>query len=72
MKEKGMKRLVMFVVAGMMGLLLAACGDNAPKPATTPDAAVEQSAPAASEAAPEATTSDATTDQAAEDAKTAE
>ena len=60
-----MKRLAMFVVAGLMGLLLTACGDHAPKPAATPDAAVEQSAPATSDAAPEAAPDATTTDDAA-------
>ncbi len=64
-----MKRLTMFVVAGMMGLLLAACGENAPKqPVATTDVVVEQPA-----AAPEAAATEAAPDEAAAaDAQTQE
>lgn len=50
-----MNYLAKLVVAGMMGLLLAACGEEAPKPAADQAApAVEQAAPAAEQAAPAA------------------
>lgn len=49
-----MKRLIMLAVAGMAALLIAACGENAPKqPESKTEVIVEQpaAAPAANEAA---------------------
>ncbi len=70
-----MKRLAMLVVAGMMGLLLVACGDNAPKQPAATEVGVEQPAAAAPEAASTETTSTETTtseDAAPADAQTQE
>ena len=39
-----MKRLTMLIVAGIMGLLLIGCGENAPKPAPTTDTSATQPA----------------------------
>lgn len=62
-----MKRLAMLVVAGMAALLIAACGENAPKqPESKTEVIVEQ--PAAQAEAPAAASEDA----AAADAQTQE
>lgn len=70
-----MKRLTMLVVAGMMGLLLAACGENAPKQPAATEVGVEQPAAVAPEAAaPEAAAPEASDqgEAAAADAQTQE
>lgn len=49
-----MKRFTMFVAAGIMGLLLAACGEQPKAPVAKTEVIVEQPAAKAESAAPEA------------------
>jgi hypothetical protein len=70
--EKGMKRLSLVIAAGFVGLLLSACGENAPKqPEAKTEVVVVQ--PVAEPAAEPATTdAPATTETGAADAQTQE
>ena len=67
-----MKRLVILVVAGLMGLLLAACGEQAKTSTKTETTSVEQTTsgePAAAPATEAAPASEAPSDAAASDAQ---
>ena len=59
-----MKRLIMLAVAGMAALLIAACGDNAPKqPEGKTEVIVEQPAAAPAAATEGAAAADAQTQE---------